>query len=304
MFVLVLVTFALSVVFLSGCQSKNACSVTDELEYKHIATWDAKSAGMEFSKILGIGIDSKGKVYATAGAGDEGVVVFNKNGKIVDTWGKGFKSKHGLRVFDDKVWVTDRERQVVMEFTLDGKLLRTLGTEGKSGLGRNEFNKPSDMAIGPNGDIYVSDGYANSRVMRFNSRGKYKQDWGTSGDGPGQFKLVHNIAINKDGKVYVADRTNERLQIFDADGKFLDEWKHVGKVYGLYIDCQSRVYITDGASNNVYVTDEHGKILTMFGKIGDGAGEFKMCHSITVDEDGKIYVTEGDGMRIQVFERK
>ncbi|MBL7152698.1 MAG: 6-bladed beta-propeller [Phycisphaerae bacterium] len=272
--------------------------------YEHVATWDAASVGVELDKILGIGIDSKGRVYATAGAGEKGVLVFDAAGKVVDSWGEGFVDKHGLRVIDDKVWVTDRERQIVMEFTLDGKLLRTLGTEGKSGLGENEFNKPSDVAIGPGGDIYISDGYANSRVMRFGANGKFKQSWGSKGDGPGEFDLVHNVAIDKKGKVYIADRENNRVQIFDADGKFLDQWRHLGKVFGLYIDEKTRVYTTDGESNNVYVVNEQGEVLSKFGETGDGPGEFRMAHSITLDKKGNVYVAEGDGMRIQVFTLK
>ena len=293
--------FVLAAVCLTGCQSQTACKAKEACMYKTVAIWDAASTGMELDKILGIGIDSKGRIYATAGKGDKGVLVFDAHGKVVDSWGQGFISKHGLRVIDDKVWVTDRERHIVMEFTLDGKLLRTLGTDGKSGLGTNEFNMPSDIAIAPNGDIYISDGYTNSRVMRFTADGKFKQSWGTKGDGPGRFNLVHNIAIDKKGRVYVADRENERIQIFDADGKFLDQWKHVGKPFGLYVDDETKVYITDGHSNKVYIVDENGKVISTFGKTGKAPGEFQMAHSITLDSTGNIYVAEGDGMRIQVF---
>ena len=272
--------------------------------YEPVAIWDTASVGVELDKILGIGIDSKGRVYATAGKGEKGVLVFDADGKVVDSWGGGFVDKHGLRVIDDKVWVTDRERHIVMQFTLDGKLVRTLGTDGRSGLGDSEFNKPSDVAIAPNGDIYVSDGYGNSRVMRFGADGKFKQSWGKKGDGPGEFDLVHNIVIDKKGRVYIADRENERVQIFDADGKFLEQWEHVGKPFGLYIDDKMNVYITDGESNNVNVVSERGKVLSKFGKAGGGPGEFKMAHSITVDKKGNIYVAEGDGQRIQVFSRK
>ena len=296
--------FGLAVLGLTGCQLQRGSVTKEAFMYEHVATWDAASVGAELDKILGIGIDGKGRVYATAGKGEKGVLVFDAEGKVVDSWGEGFVDKHGLRVIDDKVWVTDRERQVVIQFTLDGKLLRTLGTEGKSGLGENEFNKPSDVAIGPDGDIYISDGYANSRVMRFGADGKFKQSWGSKGDGPGEFDLVHNVAIDKKGRVYIADRENHRVQIFDADGKFLSQWTHLGKVFGLYIDEKTRVYVTDGESNEVYVVDEKGDVLSKFGKTGDGPGEFQMAHSITVDKRGKIYVTEGDGMRIQVFSRK
>jgi DNA-binding beta-propeller fold protein YncE len=299
-----MMAFVLAVVCLTGCQTRIAYKTKEAYMYKPVAIWDAASTGMELDKILGIGIDSKGRVYATAGKGENGVLVFNADGKVVDSWGRGFISKHGLRVIDDKVWVSDRERHIVMEFSLDGKLLRSLGTDGKSGLGTNEFNMPSDIAIAPNGDIYISDGYGNSRVMRFTAEGEFKQSWGTKGDGPGRFNLVHNIAIDKKGRVYVADRENERVQIFDADGKFLDQWKHVGKPFGLYVNDETKVYITDGRSNKVYIVDENGSVISTFGKTGKALGECQMAHSVTLDSTGNIYVAEGDGMRIQVFSPK
>jgi DNA-binding beta-propeller fold protein YncE len=301
---ILLMVFVLAAVCLLDCQTQTAYKAKEACMYKPVAIWDAASTGMELDKILGIGIDSKGRVYATAGKGENGVLVFNANGKVIGSWGKGFVSKHGLRVINDKVWVTDRERHIVMEFTLDGKLMRTLGTDGKSGLGANEFNMPSDIAIAPNGDIYISDGYGNSRVMRFSADGKFKQSWGTKGNGPGRFDLVHNIAIDKNGRIYIADRENERVQIFDADGNFLEQWKHVGKPFGLYINNKTKIYITDGRSNKVYIVDENGNVISTFGKTGEAPGEFQMAHSITLDSTGNIYVAEGDGMRIQVFSPK
>lgn len=140
--------------------------------------------------------------------------------------------------------------------------------------------------------------------MRFSSDGTFKQSWGTKGDGPGQFDLVHNIAIDKKGRVYVADHENERVRIFDADGKFLDQWKHVGKPFGLYVDDETKVYITDGQSNKVYIVDENGSAISKFDKTDETPGEFQMAHSITVDNKGNLYVAEGDGMRIQVFSPK
>ena len=288
-------------IFLGGCQSDNSGRLDETLDYSLAGVWDSLPGGVALDRILGIGIDSKGRVYAPAGK--DSVVVFSADGKVLDTWGEGFEGKHGLRIFDDKVWVTELTDHVVRQYTLDGKLLMTLGTEGVSGTGNNEFNRPSDVAVGPNGDIYVSDGYINTRVMRFRSDGKFKQSWGTKGSGPGEFDLVHNIVIDKDGRIYVADRNNNRIQIFDKDGKFLDEWKHLGKPYGLYIDDNKRVYIADGESNNVSVVNSNGKVLARFGKTGTGVGEFIMSHSVTVDKQGNIYIAEGDGRRIQKFSR-
>lgn len=297
-FVAVSVCFLLAVC-LCGCQPGMSCKLDEVLEYESAGVWDGSRDGIALDRMLGIGIDSKGRVYAPAGK--DSIVVFSADGKILDRWGSGFKGKHGLRIFDDKVWVTELKDHVVRQYTLDGKLLMTLGTEGVSGTGDNEFDKPSDIAIGPNGDIYISDGYNNTRVMRFSSDGVFKQSWGTKGKGPGQFDLVHNIAIDKKGRVYVADRNNNRVQIFDADGKYLDEWTHLGKPYGLYIDEMTRVYIADGESNNIYVVNCKGDVLAMFGKTGTGVGEFNMSHSVTVDKQGNIYIAEGDGRRIQKF---
>lgn len=298
---IILVVCGLSVIFFGGCQSVVSCGQDERLEYLPAGIWDSFGDGAPLDRLLGIGIDSKGRVYAPAGK--DSVVVFSADGKILDTWGSGFERKHGLRVFDDKVWVTELTDHVVRQYTLDGELLMTLGTEGVSGTGNNEFNRPSDVAIGPNGDIYVSDGYINTRVMRFGSDGTFKQTWGTKGSGPGEFDLVHNIVIDKDGRVYVADRNNNRVQIFDEDGKFLDEWTHLGKPYGLYVDDKKRVYIADGQSNNVYVVNCNGKVIAKFGKTGTGVGEFIMSHSVTVDKQGNIYIAEADGRRIQKFSR-
>ncbi len=299
---ILLVGFALAVICLGGCQSGMSCKLDEVLEYSPAGVWDGSGDGVELDRILGIGIDSKGRVYAPAGK--DSVVVFSADGKILDTWGSGFEGKHGLRIFDDKVWVTELKDHVVRQYTLDGELLMTLGTEGVSGVGEKEFNRPSDVAIGPNGDIYVSDGYINTRVMRFSADGAFKQSWGTKGKGPGEFDLVHNIVIDKKGRVYVADRNNNRVQIFDADGKFLDEWTHLGKPYGLYVDEMTRVYVADGESNNVRVVNCRGVVLAMFGGTGTGVGEFKMSHSVTVDKQGNIYIAEGDGRRIQKFARR
>ncbi len=302
--VAVLVLLILLLMPVSGCRSQRRRPPRAALTYRPTAIWDSKTVGTELDRILGIGIDGQGKVYATAGMGEDAVLVFDSTGKVVDSWGKGFVSKHGLRVFGQRVWVTDRQRHVVTEFTLDGKPLRTLGTEGKPGLAGNEFNMPSDVAIAPNGDIYVSDGYGNSRVMRFGADGAFKQSWGTKGHRPGQFDLVHNIAIDGEGRVYVADRENRRVQVFDAEGRFLDQWKHLGKPFGLCVDGDGNIYVTDGEADKVYVVDHEGRILAEFGGTGDEPGRFRMAHSIAVDRAGNIYVAEADGRRIQVFSRR
>ncbi len=268
------------------------------------ALWDSTHTGTELDKILGIGIDTHGRVYATAGKGSRGVIVFDSDGKVIDAWGEGFIDKHGLRVIDNHVWVTDRQRHLVMQFTLDGQLFRCLGTDGQNGLDNNQFDMPADVAIGPDGDIYVADGYANSRVMRFSPDGEFQQSWGCKGTGPGEFDLVHNIVIDKTGRILIADRNNRRIQIFDLDGAFIEQWTHLGTPFGLALDDGNRIYATDGQANHVYVLDSTGRVLCEFGSTGTGPSQFNVAHSIAVDGNRTIYVSEGDGMRIQVFSMK
>ena len=292
---------AATTLWIAGCRPDLPSNHKETLMYKPTAVWDAAHTGTELDKILGIGLDNQGRVYATAGKGDKGVLVFDGAGRVVDAWGEGFADKHGLRIFGDRVWVTDRQRHIVMEFTLDGRLLRTLGTDGHSGPADNQFDKPADVAVAPNGDIYIADGYGNSRVMRFAADGRLKQSWGTKGAAPGQFDVVHNIVIDRTGRVLVADRENRRIQLFDLDGRYIEQWTHVGKPFGLALDDQNRIYTTDGQSNCVYVLDRDGGVLAQFGRTGTGPGEFQVAHSIAVDKQGNIYVAEGDGMRIQLF---
>ena len=286
---------------LAGCNFQNCQAKTDKsLNYAPVAVWDKLPDSIEFANITGIDSDSQGRVYV-AGGKEDAVLVFSPEGKLLNSWGSRIAGKHGLRIFNDRVWLTDVERHLVFEFTLAGELIRSIGTDGQSGTGQDEFNKPTDVAIGANGDIYISDGYANSRVKRLKSDGSFLMVWGGSGKGPGDFNMPHNIAIDDTGRIYVADRGNSRVQIFDSNGKFLDVWEHIGRPMGLYIDDNQKIYVTDGEFNRVFILNTKGQILTMFGETGKNPGQFDMPHSIFVDKQGNIYTTEITNMRIQKF---
>jgi peptidylamidoglycolate lyase len=177
-----------------------------------------------------------------------------KTGELVVSWGANlFLNPHGLRVDQsDNIWVTDLGLQPVLKFSRDGKLLMTVGEKGVPGLDGKHFNRPTDVAVAPDGSFYVSDGYGNSRVARFSSDGKFIADWGRKGDGLGEFDLPHGIALDLEERVYVADRSNSRIQVFTGDGKFLQQWKRaeLGRPWAVAFGTDGYLYVVDGGILN------------------------------------------------------
>jgi DNA-binding beta-propeller fold protein YncE len=197
------------------------------------------------------------------------VVEFDADGNPVKTFGGGlFIWPHGMDVDPQgNVWVTDAASAAVtsgpdgrgrghrvVKFSPDGKVLMTLGTPGVPGNDATHFNAPSDVVVAPNGDIFVADGHGedtNNRVVRFSKDGKFVKAWGRTGYAPGEFRTMHAIAIDKRGRVFVADRSNNRIQIFDQDGKFLAIWTQFGRPSGITFDEHDRIYVSDSESDNV-----------------------------------------------------
>ena len=149
---------------------------------------------------------------------------------------------HSIRVDPQgNIWIVDATAHVVYKMTADGKEIMRLGTKGTSGASRSTFNLPTDVAFAPNGDLYVTDGYGGARVVKFSRDGKYLLEWGKRGTGPGEFGLPHNVVVDTQGQVYVTDRDNQRIQVFDANGKFLSEWTGTGGVSGLAMTGDGRI---------------------------------------------------------------
>jgi len=190
-----------------------------------------------------------------------------------------------------------------MKFSPQGKLLLALGKRGHKGNGPDRFDRPTDVAVTPSGDFYVSDGYGNSRVLKFSREGKLLKQWGKKGKGEGEFNLPHAICLDDKGRVYVGDRENNRVQVFDADGKFLAQWKESGAPFGLYLR-KGKMFVADGRANWVKVLDSSGKPLGRFGEKGAGAGQFSMPHMLCVDSTGAVYVAEVTNRRVQKFVAK
>ncbi len=272
-------------------------------QYRFDPDWPGKDS--PHVKSRGIDADSFGKIYV-AGDKKHPVMMYSPEGKYLGSWDKGpLPSPHGLRINNDLVWVTDLKRHQALQFTLEGKLLKTLGKKKKKGDAPDRFNRPTDFAFSKSGDIYISDGYKNTRVVCYGPDHKVKKIWGSKGDGKSEFDLVHAVAIGADDRVYVADRENLRVQIFDLDGKYLTEWNHVGKPYGLYTTADSKIFICginpDTKKLGALLLDLSGKIITEFGDAGEGPGEFLMAHSIYVDETGRVYIADGKIGRVQRF---
>jgi len=212
---------------------------TGKYTYELIRDFCKLPAGQSFGLVSRVAADAQDRIYVFQRK-DPPIVVFDREGKYLGAWGSGeVTDPHGLKIVDDVVYTTDRSDSVAKSFTLDGKVLLGLGTRGQHSDTGNvtnwlaeraagPFNHPTEMIAHPNGDIYVTDGYRNARVHRFTRDGQLVASWGTPGKAPGEFHLPHSIATDPDGKLYVADRANKRIQIFSPEGDFLGMWTGMG----------------------------------------------------------------------------
>ena len=318
----------LSCMFLSFVSMAVIAQKSEPTEpYAVVHGWPVLPEGFVLGQVSGVSVDSHNRVFVFHRAENSwtadkshpipspAILCFDgATGKLLSSWGENrFLEPHGLRIDrSDNIWVTDRGLHQVFKFSQDGKLLMTLGAERVPGLDGAHFNKPTDVAFGTDGSVYVSDGYGNSRVAKFSAEGKFLLDWGHKGQGPGEFDLPHNVAVDAQGRVYVADRMNVRIQIFDANGKFLNMWKsdELGRPWGLAIGPDGLLYMVDGGDlkpgppdrGRILKLDLNGKILAKWSRFGNYDGQIYWGHDIALGKDGAVYV--GDvyhGMRVQKF---
>lgn len=270
--------------------------------YRPVPEFPQLPAGWTLGAVSGVATDSKGNVLVFH-RGQHPILVFDKNGKFIRSFGDGmFSSAHGLRLdATDNIWVTDNGAHTVTKFSHDGKVLMTFGEKDVPAEDSKHFDKPTDIAFAPNGDFYVGDGYGNSRVVKFSKDGKFLLAWGKKGKAEGEFNLPHAVRLDSKGNVYVADRENDRIQVFDAAGKYL--WQFGGFApFGLFITQDDTLFVADGRANRVLKMTLEGKILAAWGSLGSEPGNFILPHGITVGPDGAVYVTDINGKRVQKFQ--
>jgi streptogramin lyase len=255
------------------------------------------------------------------------IQVYTPQGKLVKSWGAGmFKNPHSIR-FDSagRLWIIDTLSHTVRHFSLDGRVLMTLGTLDQPGEDQTHMNQPNDVAFALNGDLYVSDGYGNDRIVVFDKNGKFVRSWGKLGTGQGELSQPHSIAIDSKGRVYVADRNNARIQIFDLKGKFLAEWKNIITPWHLVITKSDEIYVcgsspmlwsqipatqtalaTPPKDQVIMKLDTEGRIRQLLvipmGETGkEKPGDLNWVHSMAVAEDGTFYFGDVQGKRAQKF---
>jgi hypothetical protein len=298
--------------------------VTAAIQYDVVTGWEQLPATFTHLDVVGVDVDSRDRVFVFTRAQPR-VIVYAPDGTFLESWGEGFFTErtHGITIApDDTVYCVDEGAQVVYHFSSKGELLQTIGTVGvasdtgydgrtlESIRGGGPFNRPTNVAIGPNGDLYVTDGYGNARVHRFSKDGKLIQSWGESGTGPGQFYLVHGICIDSESRVLVADRENDRIQIFDLDGGYREEWTDVQRPTNVCAGSDGLFYVselwrpvghksfTSGVTEvdlpgRVSVLDRTGVVVARWGGPDRcEPGNFVAPHDISVGSRGDLYVAE------------
>ena len=257
---------------------------------------DTMPEGWKFGRVSAVATDSQGQVYVfQRGPRADPIVVFDSGGKYLRSWGRGmFGNPHGLRIDrEDNVWITDNGDHQVMKFDRNGHISLTLGVKGKAGTDDKSFNRPTDVAFAPSGEVYISDGYGNSRVVKIDRNGRYLLAWGKPGTGPGEFKIPHSVAVDSRGTVYVSDRENNRIQIFDPNGKFLRQWTHLGATQNLFITTRDEMWIITHRNNieNITYDTLAGRLMHIDLATGRILGSMESPgHWLNVSRSGEIFV--------------
>ena len=277
--------------------------------YEELTDWAKLPEGWTFHEVVDIEVDAKDRVYVFC-RGEHPLIVFERDGSFVTAWGEGiFARPHGITLGpDDTLYCADDRGHCIRQCTLDGRLLMTIGTPGEpASLHSGEpFNQPTKVAIHPKtGELYISDGYGNARVHSYAADGDYLFSWGAFGTDPGQFNLVHSVCTDEEGKVYIADRENHRVQVFDGEGNYLSQWNNLHRPCGLRIQgglayigqlpshlAVNAAYPNIGACVSIH--DLSGRRLARLGDVccGEAPGQFTVPHGIAVDSRGDIYVAE------------
>jgi hypothetical protein len=296
------------------------------VKFEVVAGWEKLPSGYVHRDVVGVSVDSKDRVYLLT-RGEPRVIVYDRDGTFLRSWGEGFFTDrtHGITIGpDDFIYTVDDGNHTVRKFTPEGEQVMMIGTPGvasdtgydsKKGVssivrGGPPFNRPTNVCIAPSGDLYVTDGYGNARVHRFSANGRLLQSWGEPGNGPGQFNLPHGIWVTGDGRVFVTDRENDRIQIFNLEGKFLDQWPHLQRPTDVFFDKDGLIYVSSlwwqvgqtsfmhgpirhDLPGHITVLDGEGNVLLRWVSSDRCApGNFVAPHTLCIDSRGDLYVGE------------
>jgi DNA-binding beta-propeller fold protein YncE len=302
-----------------------ARTMTTAPKLEPVEGWEQLPAGLSHRDVAAVAVGSDDRVYLATRV-RSCIFVYERDGTFVRTWGEGMFSDrlHGLTAHPDgTLYIVDDAGHSVRHFTADGKELAPIGPVGKpsdtgydgtnvASVARSAgpYNRPTNIAVAPNGDLYVSDGYGNARVHHFSPDGKLIRSWGEPGTGPGQFKISHGICVVPDGRVLVADRENDRIQVFDPKGTFLLEWTDVQRPTQLVLGPDGLLYVAElwwrkglktpmgeeireDRYGRLSVLDTRGKAVARFGGgPPNNTGNFTAPHGVTVDSLGDVYVAD------------
>lgn len=324
-------------IFFTACSNQQQNNFTkDQMSssnYQLMKNWPKLSDNFILGNPTGIGINTNQHIFVFHRAGREWPLIASmpdtyissktilmldrESGEILNSWGDNlFIMPHGLTVdMNNNIWVTDVGLNQVFKFRHDGKLLMKLGEAKIFGNDSTHFNRPTDVAVAKDGSFYVSDGYGNSRIVKFSPTGKFLFQWGKKGDNEGDFNIPHAIDLDEKGNVYVADRENSRVQVFNSAGKFIQQWtdKNFGRICAVTFDKIKKEFVAvDDATSlfkvkhngsDIIIFDSTGNLLSQFGRSSLYDGPKCWYHDVAIDNEGNIYVGDILGNKIQKFKK-
>lgn len=263
-------------------------------------------ADLELGQVASAAFDARGHLYVL-NRGEQSLLELDADGHFVRAFAEAlFERAHSLTI--DRAghfWVTDVSGQTVVELDTDGGVLMTLGTRGEAGewdeaADLHRFDEPTDVAIGPDGSIFVSQGHGRGepRVLKFDASGRFVKSWGGRGSLPWQFAVAHSLAIDA-GLVYVADRENRRILVFDLEGEFVKGWLYRGMACSLTFGPDGRIFMTTGFDGQLVELDRDGHVLGVTGRPGEGTNEYGEAHDLAVGSDGSVWIADVVNRRLQ-----
>ncbi len=288
----------------------NAIVGSGNYTYEVVADWAKLPAGWRLDDVAAVAVDRADRVHVF-NRGERPMLTFDRDGNLLNAWGERlFKRAHGLHIGpDDALYCTDDGDHTVRKCTPEGKVLLEIGIPGRaSGFMSGEpFNRCTHTALSPRGDIYVSDGYGNARIHKFAPDGKWLLSWGECGADPGQFNVPHNIVADRDGRLYVADRENHRVQVFDGEGKYETQWNNLHRPCALLMETHASgvCYVGElgphqpvninfpNLGPRISILSPEGRLI---GRVDERSGlpkgQFMAPHGLAVDSRGDLYVGE------------